>query len=379
MQGTGSQVSQRDDGAPLGRLTGYCPHSGKHAQSAPDPPPGKTPNLEGLLESFRLRARLRRHATDDRIRACGNRVFEHPTIVTEETADGARRARWTGIVLCNRTGCPVCGSAKLRRFRDSVLRLLGGNPSGWWQHAILTVSHHGGESWGVVYSRLLDGLRSLSKGIAGRLVRTTVDATVRATETTWSERNGWHVHFHVLWRLRGTLSLSRKAALQLAWAEATGASPTKGLQFGALFDCGKPHEREHAAHYLSKLALEMTDTSKTAHGEHWKLGELYDRAARGERVELIQEYQRATKGKRLYQLDRRAKQLHDNAPELPQSVVLRTWITVVDRAEFSGLARGERNGDPLAVYLPIEVAARCRGDPSSHVEDAIYSLLQGFS
>jgi hypothetical protein len=363
------------DNGTLGRLTSYCPNGGIHAGFATEPEPGPVPtSLDGLMTGYELRARLRPAAASKRIACCGARVFEDPTVLTEEFEDGTRRARWTGITMCGRSGCPVCGAIKARRFHQQVLRTL--QIGGLWQHVIVTVPHEAGESWDTVYWRVIDGVRSLTKGQCGRVVTPLVEATIRATETTYSTRHGWHVHCHLLWKLRRPLLAEEMAIVATEWSLSTRSRVEYGVRFGASFSCDLPHERMQAADYVSKLALEMGGASKIAHAEHWSLGELYHRAARGEWIELVKEYQEQTRGKRLYQLDRRAKAMHDDMPELAGCRVVRWWTTLVDRVEFSALARRERwSGEVLAVYLPLETAARCRGDPRDQVEDTIYALI----
>lgn len=362
----GGWVSHGDRGGALGSLPGYGPDAGKPAATVVPTKPSK---LDRLLSSFRVRALLRRHATSPRIAKCGKVVHEDPTVVTQLLATGERQARWTGVVTCQRTGCPVCEAAKARKLGKVVRRLLGGG--GTWQHVALTVPHTAGESWGRVYQRLLDGIRGLSHGRAGRMLRPLLLATVRATETTFSHRHGWHVHAHMLWRVRRVLTEEEEQVLAAAWSELTGAHPEYGTHIGRTYYA---HTAGDGADYLAKLALEIAGAGKVGHGEHWTLGDLYQRAARGERVDLIQHYQTETRGKRLYQLDRRAKALHDEAPELADQVVVETWVTPIERHHFSALSRAEY-GDPLACYLPLEVAIRARGDPSNDLEDTVFSMI----
>jgi hypothetical protein len=363
-------------GAALGSITGYCPNRMFTAAAIEPTDPGASRRLVRLSSGYELRARLRRYAADGRIAKCGRVVHTDPAIVTEETASGTRRARWTGICLCQRAGCPVCAARKARKLHDQVLRMLGSG--GTWQHVIVTVPHKPGETWTEVYERCLTGVRRLSHGTAGRIVGGVVEATVRATETTWSVRSGWHVHCHLLWRLRRSLLPEERRICQREWAAATGAHIEHGLRFGAAFSTLTEESRRIAATYLSKLAFELSGTAKAAHGEHWTLGEVYERAATGEAryVALVQEYQRSTRGKRLYQLDRRASGMRDAAPELPEDTIVASWTTQVDREEFRDLAAAERSGDPVALYLPLEVAALSRGDPWEDVEQAILALVR---
>ena len=361
----GASGGSSDRGAALGRLPGYGPSAENklHARHG-------VSREERLLSGFWVRARLRKHATCNRIAKCGRVVHTDPAVVTELTASGERQARWTGVVTCQRTGCPVCEGAKARKLGRVVRRIMGGG--GTWQHVALTVPHTAGESWGRVYQRAVDGVRGLSKGAVGRVLRPLLLATVRATETTWSERHGWHVHFHVLWKLARPLTQPERDAIAAAWADLTEASLEHGVHFGRCYYAATAGD---AASYLEKLALEITGAGKLAHGEHWTLGELYQRAARGERVDLIQHYQRETRGRRLYQLDRRAKRLHDSAPELAEQVIIERWVTPIERKHFSHLSRAE-SSDPLAIYLPLEVAIRCRGDPGNDVEDQVFELIR---
>jgi len=382
----GRPAGQAGEAESLVSITGYCPRGGFPAtieigrtseELAPTPSDASdVRRLSRLMGGFELRARLRRYAADRRIALCGSVVYTDPTIITEQTGE-VRRARWTGIVLCNRAGCPVCGAAKTAKFQSKVLRTL--SAGGHWQHVIFTVPHAPADDWVAVYERLLHGLRDLSHGETGGYLQTQVEATIRSTETTWSERSGWHVHFHVLWKVRGTIPEYERELIRRVWAERTGASPERGVWFGAEFQCDSADMRESAARYIAKLGHEMGGTGKSPHPEHWSLGELYQVAAEtGDFARLVTEYQASVKGRRLWQFDKRATRLHDAAPPEPEEIVEQSWITVVHREEFRGLSRRERfGGEPLATYLPLEVAVRARGDPRDTVEDTIYSLLAG--
>lgn len=357
-------------------LTGYCPNSGKHAQPSAN-------SLANLAAGYEYRARLRPHVADQRVAACGCVVFGDPAIVTTEYEDGHRSSRWSGVILCNRAGCPVCGAIRARRFGEKTRRTLGSG--GLWQHVILTVPHTNEESWSTVYDRLLNGVRDLSKGQAGRVARGFLQATIRATETTWSARSGWHVHLHCLWKLSRPILPGEFEVLEKQWCKRTGAEENYGFRLGAMFNCDLEEERPWAAKYVSKMSLELSGAGKSAHPEHWTMGEIFKRAAHAQDdddrmfLDLVDEYQESTKGRRIYQLDRRAMQLHDNAPELPERVVVAQWKTSVFREEFAGLSRVERHKRVWdAVYLPIEVAATARGDPANEVLVTITRLLRKY-
>lgn len=355
------------DGA-LGRLTGYCPNSRKDAAATES----------ALATEWEVRALLRRYSVDDRIAICGARVHADPEVVTREFANGDRRAHWTGVILCNRSGCPVCSAIRARKFGRVVCRTLG--IGGHWQHLVLTVPHKAGEDWSTVYDRLIAGVHELTRGTCGKLVmHDLVQATIRATETTWSVRSGWHVHLHCLWQVRRPFLAAEREIVRDTWCSHTGAHSEHGVRFGAVFDCSSEWERAQAAKYVSKLASELSGACKHAHSEHWTMGEVFRRASEGERrfVELVQQYQLQTKGRRLYQLDRRARLMHDAAPERPEDAIVNEWRTSIHRAEFAGLSRTERRArDRLALYLPLEVAAMARGDPSEHVWETVDSLLR---
>lgn len=382
--GLGRSAYLARESAALGSLTGYCPQPGKNAavaivpnlrpeaEAAPDPD-----RAEALMSGYELRSKLRAHAAHPRIAICGTRVFGDPLIITRELGNGTRVAHWKGVVLCNRAGCPVCAEVKARRFGDQVRRMLGGG--GIWQHLIGTLSHGPTDPWELVYDRLLEGLRELTKGTAGKVTFEVVKATVRATETTWSWGAGWHVHFHILWNVSRPLLDAEKDLLKAFWCARTGAHADHGLRFGACFDCTDPGQQGGAAKYVSKLGHEISGGHKHPLPGHFKLGEIYERAAKGEGrfVALVREYQEATHGRRIYQLDKRAKKLRDAAPQLPDLVVVQEWQTTVDRLEFSGLSRIERyGGDPLAIYWPLEAAMWTRGDPAAAIGEQVTELLQ---
>ena len=368
---------ERATEAPLGSITGYCP-GGINPAAAIEPqrPEASCASLDRLRSGYELRARLRPYAVDARIAKCGRVVHCDPEVLTEELADGTRRARWVGVCLCNRAGCPVCARVRARKLGEQIERCLSGG--GRWRHVIVTVPHRAGEAWADVYERVLVGVRAMTHGLAGRVLAGIVEATIRSTESTWSVRNGWHVHCHLLWRVRRPLLAEEEHICRQQWAAATGASEEHGFKFGAEFRGDLDKERRDAAKYLTKVVAELAGAGeKEAHGEHFELAELYQRAATGEPlfVDLVREYQRSTRGRRIYQLDRRASAMRDAAPPLPETEVLRSWTTWVDRRDFSALARVERL-DAGAIYLPLEVAARCRGDPWEDVDEAIGSLLR---
>lgn len=362
---TFGSVSAHGTDAALGSLTGKCLDSVETAVDADD-------GLIRLSGSYELRAKLRPIAVSDRIKKCGRVVHTDPCIVTTEYKTGEREARWVGICLCNRAGCPVCGAVRARKFHHDVLRVL--SMGGLWHHVILTVPHTPDETWSRVYERLLDGLRACSKGAVGAIVMPGVEASIRATETTWSVRSGWHVHLHVLWRVKRALLPEEQAILAREWSASTGAHEVHGCRFGMAFDARKEGDRRMAAAYLTKIACEISGSGKQSHPEHWTLGELYQRATEGEYVALVQQYQEQTKGRRIYQLDRRAARLRDAAPELPEREVVAEWVTQVDRKEFRLLAKSERK-DPMAIYLPLEVAAKSRGDPSDAIDEHVWYYL----
>ena len=377
-------------------LTGSCPSSAKppdlpeeaiaHLRSVPEPeePAEASPtSLAHLASEYEIRARLRPHVADLRVAACGCIVYGDPAVVTTEYGDGTRKARWTGVILCNRAGCPVCGAIRARRFGEKVRRTLGSG--GLWQHVILTVPHQSGESWSTVYDRLLHGVRDITKGQAGKVLRGIQQATIRATESTWSDRSGWHVHFHCLWRLRRPLMAAELEVVEDQWCERTGAEKHYGLRLGAAFYCDNEQNRNWAAKYVSKLSLELSGAAKSAHPEHWSLGEIFSRAAHARDdddrmfLDLVDEYQASTKGRRIYQLDRRAMRLHDAAPELPERTIVNEWRTSVFREEFSGLSRVERHKRVWdAIYLPLEAAATARGDPALEIAETIDGILRGY-
>lgn len=354
-------------------LTGYCPDAGKQPQASPDA-------LAHLASEYEIRARLRPAVADQRVAKCGCVVFGDPAIVTTEYGDGSRKARWSGVILCNRAGCPVCGAIRARRFGEKVRRTLGSG--GIWQHVILTVPHSPRDSWSAVYDRALEGVRELTKGQSGKTLRGLLEATIRATETTWSARSGWHVHFHCLWRLRRPLMAAEFEVIEQQWCDRTGAAKGYGMRLGARFNCDDDGQRHMAAGYISKLSAEISGAAKSAHPEHWSMGEIFSRAAHAADeddrmfIDLVDEYQASTKGRRIYQLDRRAMRLHDAAPELPERTIVNEWRTSVSRGDFSGLSIVERRKRVWdAIYLPLEVASTARGDPALHIAEVIDDLL----
>lgn len=261
-------------------------------------------------ETYSLRAGTRNLALTDREHDCGLRVCaEEAGIELRHVTDDERRARFVGVMQCGHIwSCPVCAARLCAERGALAVRALDG-AGGRWQMITVTLAHHSG----MTLTRLLHGLlrawrRARQGGVIQRLWGAYVSATIRAIEITWSPRNGWHPHVHVLLRTAEWPADDRRE-LTWRWQECVRRelgreclpNDEQGIFWSLPFVGGTDAER---ARYVAKLGLEIAGASKDKRSV-WAVAR---RAAQGDgRARAMwTEYQAATRGRRRIEFDERA-------------------------------------------------------------------------
>ena len=155
------------------------------------------------LEKWELQSVSRFLLPKERIRFCclsripgkiGVDVYHSPTHSS---------AHYGGLITCGSVwNCPVCSARISERRRELLARAvaacidLGGRPL----LVTYTFSHKRSDRLSVSLSALLDAQRSMTGNRPYKRLtdRYGILGTVKALETTWSNRNGWHPHAHAL-------------------------------------------------------------------------------------------------------------------------------------------------------------------------------------
>lgn len=220
-----------------------------------------------------------------------------------------------------------------------------------WRMVTITTRHRRG-----------DELRPLSDGLmrAWRKTRTTravrecfdryVTASARGFEVTWSARNGWHPHIHLVLRSR-EWSDEDQRTLETEWL-----ARAPGLRGVAV------HWSDTPLTYLSKLGAEVSNLSKLPkRDEHFNAWQLARSALTDARMRpLWAEYQRAMHGRRILELDERAKRIAESAP--PPDPYAREWTLPLVSEEYNALASLEAR-DPLSLWLALDGVCVPESDP----------------
>ena len=121
----------------------------------------------------------------------------------EVSVTSGGRTHVSGIQRCKSVGsCPSCASTiRGRRALDIEAAVEAAHAVGlqvWF--LTLTVPHTSDDDLGETLDRVRDYWRRMreSRGTRKLFESMGVEGFVRAFEVTWSERNGWHPHLHVL-------------------------------------------------------------------------------------------------------------------------------------------------------------------------------------
>lgn len=321
-------------------------------------------------------------------------MHTEPCLRVRERANG-RSVTWPGVMMCNSIhACAVC-SSKIRAERRAELEVAFASVDD--EHAprmfTLTFRHH----TGLDLAELLAGMK-----LAWRFTRSTrrvrdiydrhVVGTVRAIEVTHGA-HGWHPHIHVV-ALTSEWDDSEMTTLREVWAKSVerafkklakerfARTPSRARaryeektanayasafrpasNVGVKWSAAR-ERRASAAHYISKLGLEVTHVASKASSSGsrspWDIQrDAIDGDVRS--IALAREYEKAMKGTRLIEQDERMKGLAgalDLVRKQKEGEVGKgADVTVSLSVEFLFAMRRAERVDPLAVRR-IEEAAK---------------------
>lgn len=333
--------------------------------------------MADLSGAYELRAWLRRYALSPRVRDCGRRaICAAPAVRVEEDEQGNRSAWWTGVLRCGRQhSCPVCAAKKAAERASELTDMMRADSAGpGWRMLTLTFSHQRGEALAELLDRMTKAFRAWRSTRAVReLFDRRVSATARAIEVTWSDRNGWHPHIHLLVR-------SERWTEDEQWtAEKEWIGRIRSLAGVALrwSDCG--------ATYLAKLGAEAAGIGKKAKRDHlnaWQLAvALVQAEPRTHHKKMLvarwREYQTAMKGRRVLELDERAKQLAEKGAR-ERKPPRQVWVVPLYSEAYAELARFESD-EPAILWLAIESVTGTGCDPPHELTVLVDDILASVS
>jgi hypothetical protein len=183
-------------------------------------------------ERWELLETLWSESSVDRCRACrrwradrtkGYQVctetFDDPDGDGEHTS-----AYISNIQTCRSSwGCPVC-AAKIRQKRAKQIAKAAARhleEGGGLEFVMLTMPHDLGDGLDGLLDALKAGWNGITKGYARQKdwEEFGIDHYVRSLDLTWSDRNGWHPHYHVVLFTESPLSKAERRKLQKRWHE----------------------------------------------------------------------------------------------------------------------------------------------------------------
>lgn len=277
---------------------------------------------------YDLRDRGRDVTTLDRFAACGrHRVPGAEGVTVRLSHDGV--ASYGNVQTCGLIwACPVC-SAKIRQERADRVEVAGRrhvDQGGGLAFGTLTVPHDFGDDLAATLGIVREAWRRTRQNSAVRRLwkRLGLRGFVRALEITWSPRNGWHPHVHVLWFTAAPLTAAQLLevgdVVHAAWAAAAQVlglrMPTRehGVRVQGV---GRGGGASALAAYLTKVqdsagdsrsvGAEMTRGDlKRGRKQSSTPFELLERATAGDRRArlLWRDYERATTGARCIEASR---------------------------------------------------------------------------
>lgn len=205
---------------------------------------------------------------DHRICMCHQyRIPDYDSIEISRNLD-EKSASYGGLQKCgNVWGCPVCSRKISEKRRDELTRAVDVARRRGDRVVMLTLTHSHGLSDSVKESRV-EMVKAYTRLTSGRWWQEMTEyfaiyGRIRALEVTYTYKNGWHVHFHVLLFLRGTDH-------DIDYME----SNVKGRWTGILHNIGgfASHERgatitenqEDIAKYVTKFGTEHSEVLQAA-------------------------------------------------------------------------------------------------------------------
>jgi hypothetical protein len=175
---------------------------------------------------------------------------------------GERKAFYGGLATCGNVWvCPVCAAKIAERRRAELEEAISNHRAkgGGVLIAAFTFSHTRADVLALILAAALDAFEGFKSG------RAWVDLVkgwglvgdIRAVEVTWSERNGWHPHLHVLWFTQCPLDAEDVSALQEDFTGRWGTMLAReGLRASAEHGCRVQATYGAVADYVAKFGHE---------------------------------------------------------------------------------------------------------------------------
>lgn len=283
-------------------------------------------------ERYQLRLDLQKCTDSKRFKQCGHTPVNGGGVMLRKTdIKEGTRAGLAGVSTCGSVWlCPVCSAKVSAQRADEVARVVeAGMKEGLKVYlATLTVRHDKWHPLEQIWDGVGKGWRAITSGRTGQSLKADYGLTgwLKAVEVTWSPKNGWHVHLHVLMFLRPSESSLEvlKMTIWKAWkrgiskAGLNAHANAGGLDFTeAKGDVGA------LGQYLTKQARSMANeavmgSEKLAKGENltpFQLGAYAVETGDLEALEAWQEYARISRGKKQLTWSKGLRELADLEPE----------------------------------------------------------------
>lgn len=256
----------------------------------------------------------------ERVRKCGRvRIREH---VGVRSSPGLG-AGFSGLVVCGSVwACPVCSAKVLaKRSLEIGLALTSwGAEGGDVAFGTFTMRHHKGMRLGEVWDAIGKAWAALTGAKAYRdwAVRLGVAGVIKVVEIN-DGCNGWHVHIHALFLVRGGVSADLIDGFR-SWAFAKWARSLHRVGYPGALSAGQEMHlldsldaagsiseyfvKAVAGGTAEQVGRELTgQLTKTARGVHetapaWSLLERFSQTGEVELLERWHEYEKASKGRR---------------------------------------------------------------------------------
>ncbi|KKN33955.1 hypothetical protein LCGC14_0798730 [marine sediment metagenome] len=167
-----------------------------------DPDPQPSGELRRRLYTLRRELSVLQR---DRVRACG---FCKTGREVELVLDAHGKAQYRGTQHCSCVWeCPVCQMLIKSRRRQEVETVVQEWGAECCVMLTLTIRHGAGDNLRMLRKDLQRAYAAFARGNPWLrfMHRQGVEESIRSMELTYSKRNGWHPHLHIVWFLRDEL------------------------------------------------------------------------------------------------------------------------------------------------------------------------------
>lgn len=272
--------------------------------------------------------------SEHRIKICyRHRLPDTPTVDVYHSPT-ERRGRVAGVMKCaNSWVCPVCAVNIALRRREELSRAVMNAGEKYTAFLVTyTVQHNRDHTLRESIDALRDAYRAFRSGRQWQTLKDeySIVGSVRATEVTYSQANGFHPHFHELlfcagddvkrWGYQHTAD-SLENQFTSEWIRqlnkrnrSAGAGVALTVRYGSkyIIDYIAKFDRLPKTKGIEKLSWEIAGAvTKSAYGEHYTMFDLLHIAGAGETwaIAAFREYAETMKGRSVLQWSRGTKAL----------------------------------------------------------------------